>query len=49
MMRTLICGLVAALVLVTPAAAQDRRVAVTFDDLPFQTDAATLCDPDRLI
>lgn len=49
MMRTLICGLVAALVLVTPAAAQDRRVAVTFDDLPFQTDAATLCDPARLM
>ena len=28
-----------------PAQAQDRRVAVTFDDLPFQATTETLCDP----
>ncbi len=28
-----------------PAAAQERRVAVTFDDLPFQTTPEALCDP----
>ena len=49
MMRTLICGLAAALALITPAAAQDRRVAVTFDDLPYQGAAAALCDPARLM
>lgn len=31
------------------AAAQDRRVAVTFDDLPYQADEAALCDPARLM
>ncbi|MFN3838584.1 MAG: polysaccharide deacetylase family protein [Brevundimonas sp.] len=49
MMRALICGLTAALVLAQTAMAQDRRVAVTFDDLPFQADEATLCDPVRLM
>lgn len=34
-----------ALSLAGPAAAQDRRVAVTFDDLPFQTTPEALCDP----
>lgn len=34
-----------ALSLAGPAVAQDRRVAVTFDDLPFQTTAEALCDP----
>ena len=45
MMRALICGLATALLLTQTAMAQDRRVAVTFVDLPFQADAATLCDP----
>ncbi|WP_428156661.1 polysaccharide deacetylase family protein [Brevundimonas sp.] len=49
MMRTLICSLALALALAHPADAQDRRVAVTFDDLPFQADEATLCDPARLM
>jgi len=49
MMRALICGLFAALVVAQTAMAQDRRVAVTFDDLPFQADAATLCDPARVM
>lgn len=34
-----------ALSLASPVAAQDRRVAVTFDDLPFQTTPEALCDP----
>lgn len=49
MMRALICGLAAALFLSQTAMAQGRRVAVTFDDLPFQADAATMCDPARLM
>jgi len=49
MMRALICGLATALLLTQTAMAQDRRVAVTFDDLPFQADAATLCDPARVM
>ena len=49
MMRALICGLATALLLTQTAIAQDRRVAVTFDDLPFQADAATLCDPARVM
>ncbi|WP_312598899.1 polysaccharide deacetylase family protein [Brevundimonas sp.] len=49
MMRALICGLATALFLTQAAMAQDRRVAVTFDDLPFQADAATMCDPDRVM
>ena len=49
MMRALICGLAAALLFTQTTLAQDRRVAVTFDDLPFQADAATLCDPVRLM
>ena len=31
------------------AAAQDRRVAVTFDDLPYQAADAALCDPASLM
>ena len=49
MMRALICGLTTALVLGQTAMAQDRRVAVTFDDLPFQADGATLCDPAKVM
>lgn len=49
MMRTLICSLALALALAHPAVAQERRVAVTFDDLPFQADEATLCDPTRMM
>ncbi|WP_395945727.1 polysaccharide deacetylase family protein [Brevundimonas sp.] len=48
-LRALICGLAAAVLLVQPATAQDRRVAVTFDDLPFQTTDEVLCDPTRLM
>lgn len=36
-----------ALSLAGPASGQDRRVAVTFDDLPFQTTPEALCDPDQ--
>jgi peptidoglycan/xylan/chitin deacetylase (PgdA/CDA1 family) len=49
MMRTLICSLALAVALARPAVAQERRVAVTFDDLPFQADDATLCDPARMM
>lgn len=35
----------AALLITTPAAAQPRAVAVTFDDLPYQAADAALCDP----
>ena len=48
-MRALILGLAAALVLTVPAAARERRVAVTFDDLPYQADEAALCDPALLM
>lgn len=34
-----------ALSLAAPATAQNRRVAVTFDDLPFQAAEEALCDP----
>jgi peptidoglycan/xylan/chitin deacetylase (PgdA/CDA1 family) len=34
--------------LASPAAAQDRRVAVTFDDLPFQATDQALCDPAQV-
>ncbi len=37
----------ASLLLVLPAAAQPRAVAVTFDDLPYQGPQADLCDPDK--
>ena len=33
--------------LAVPAAAQQRAVAVTFDDLPYQASEAELCDPVR--
>jgi peptidoglycan/xylan/chitin deacetylase (PgdA/CDA1 family) len=38
-------ALAAVLFLASPATAQDRRVSVTFDDLPFQASAEALCDP----
>ena len=38
-------ALAAVVFLASPATAQDRRVAVTFDDLPFQAPAEALCDP----
>jgi peptidoglycan/xylan/chitin deacetylase (PgdA/CDA1 family) len=44
-MRNLILTLVAALALTTPAFAQTRAVAVTFDDLPYQAPEEALCDP----
>lgn len=49
MMRALTLGLSAALALFHPTEAQERRVAVTFDDLPYQADDASLCDPARLM
>lgn len=42
-----ILSLVAACLLWGPAAAQERAVAVTFDDLPYQAPDAVLCDPVR--
>jgi peptidoglycan/xylan/chitin deacetylase (PgdA/CDA1 family) len=42
-----ILAAVAAGLLSTPAGAQDRAVAVTFDDLPYQAADAELCDPVR--
>ncbi len=52
--RALICGLLAALCLCSAVKARsqseaDRRVAVTFDDLPYQADGAALCDPASLM
>ncbi len=49
MLRALICGLAASLILSLPVAAQERRVAVTFDDLPFQADEDAMCDPAYLL
>lgn len=43
MNRFLILAMAASLA--GPVEAQDRRVAVTFDDLPFQTTPEALCDP----
>lgn len=44
-LRHIIAGLIAALLLASPAAAQTRAVAVTFDDLPYQRPGDRLCDP----
>lgn len=33
----------------TPVAAQQRMVAVTFDDLPYQASAEALCDPETAL
>lgn len=44
-LRTLLAGLVSALLMAGPTAAQTRSVAVTFDDLPYQASEAELCDP----
>ena len=44
-MRSLILTIAATLALALPAAAQNRAVAVTFDDLPYQAAGAALCDP----
>ncbi|MFN7128982.1 MAG: polysaccharide deacetylase family protein [Brevundimonas sp.] len=49
MKRVPILGLMLALVLTTPALAQERRVAVTFDDLPYQAPDAALCDPVQMM
>lgn len=46
MIRILPAALAAAVLLVCPVAAQDRAVAVTFDDLPYQAPEAQLCDPE---
>ncbi len=48
-MRFLISLTAALAVLTGPAMAQDRRVAVTFDDLPFQADDEALCDPQAVL
>ncbi|WP_428151006.1 polysaccharide deacetylase family protein [Brevundimonas sp.] len=45
--RRLILGLAAALLVGSPALAQTRTVAVTFDDLPYQATTEALCDPAR--
>ena len=47
--RVLVCGLAILAASVLPAAAQDRRVAVTFDDLPYQTSETALCEPGELM
>ncbi|MFN3557658.1 MAG: polysaccharide deacetylase family protein [Brevundimonas sp.] len=44
MTRILLAAL-AALTLSSPAVAQQRAIAVTFDDLPYQAADAALCDP----
>jgi len=56
MKPTLLASIMTALVLAvccpmlaSPSLAQDRRVAVTFDDLPYQADPAALCDPAQLM
>jgi len=41
----LLLAVIAALLVATPALAQTRKVAVTFDDLPYQAADAQLCDP----
>ncbi|RZJ86750.1 MAG: polysaccharide deacetylase [Brevundimonas sp.] len=47
-LHRLLIAFAAMLALAAPVAAQERRVAVTFDDLPFQaTEADQLCDPAR--
>lgn len=44
--RAALAGLAACLLLASPAAAApERSVAVTFDDLPYQATEAELCDP----
>lgn len=52
-MHALIAGLIAALALSSTVQAQapkqDRRVAVTFDDLPYQADEALMCNPAGLM
>lgn len=47
----LVAAAVAVFVLAGPAAADqtDRRVAVTFDDVPYQASAAVLCDPEAAL
>lgn len=41
----LIASAIAALLIAVPALAQERAVAVTFDDLPYQASNEALCDP----
>ncbi|HYC97160.1 polysaccharide deacetylase family protein [Brevundimonas sp.] len=45
MLKRSLFALAALCALSTPAQAQDRAVAVTFDDLPYQAADAVLCDP----
>ena len=45
-MTRLIPLLIGLLLIAAPADAQHRRVAVTFDDLPYQASAEALCDPE---
>ncbi|MBN8553208.1 MAG: polysaccharide deacetylase family protein [Caulobacterales bacterium] len=47
-MRNLILIVAVAGLLAAPAAARDRRVAITFDDLPFQATPEALCDPQAI-
>ncbi|HRO32535.1 MAG TPA: polysaccharide deacetylase family protein [Brevundimonas sp.] len=41
--------LIGLLLTATPVAAQQRMVAVTFDDLPYQASAEALCDPETAL
>lgn len=48
-MQRLMCLAIMACLLTTPALAQARRVAVTFDDLPFQAAPEVLCSADQTL
>ena len=48
-MTRLVPLLIGLLLTATPVAAQQRMVAVTFDDLPYQASAEALCDPETAL
>jgi len=48
MIARLLITALTALLIASPAAAQTRSVAVTFDDLPYQATKEELCDPKTL-
>lgn len=49
MIRRLLPALAAVALLAQPAAAHERRIAVTFDDLPFQGAPAATCDREAAL
>lgn len=49
MIHRLLPALAACLLLAQPASALERRVTVTFDDLPFQASSDALCDPEAAL